>query len=135
MKSGFVPLTTRRSLLLATLPAVSSCHRKRGAGYNGYAFVACESGRAVTAVDLTAFAVAKHIRFDDAPTHIAAHPSKPLVYVLTPASGVLNEIDIRSLAVSRKLLLGARDGDAAGARREIPLGNQRPRQAADPGAS
>ncbi len=101
-------MISRRSFFLPALGAAAavSCRRARGDGYNGYAFVANQEGKAVAAVDLTAFAVARHIRLDGAPTEVVAHPSKPLVYALTPASGMLYEIDAGSLAVKRKVWLG-----------------------------
>jgi YVTN family beta-propeller protein len=97
---------SRRSVLISAVAAVASCRRKRGDGYNGYAFVANEEGHAIAAVDLTAFAVARHIALDGAPTAVIAHPSKAFVYALTPRSGMLCEIDGNSLTVSRKLHLG-----------------------------
>ena len=56
-------MITRRTFLLT--PAVlAACGRRRGSGFDGYAFVAAQEGRAVAAVDLIAFAVARHIRLD-----------------------------------------------------------------------
>jgi DNA-binding beta-propeller fold protein YncE len=83
-----------------------SCRRKRGDGFNGYAFVANQEGRAIAAVDLTAFAVARHIALDGAPTEVIAHPSQPLVYALTPDTGTVYEIETGSLSVKRKVWLG-----------------------------
>jgi YVTN family beta-propeller protein len=95
-------LITRRSLLLA--PAVlAACGRRKGAGFNGYAFVANEEGKAVAAVDLIAFAVARHIRLDASPTAIAADPFRPAVYALTPETGSVHEIGAGTLAVRRSL--------------------------------
>ena len=95
--------------MVAVLPfaaASIACRRKRGDGFNGYAFVANHEGNAVAAVDLTAFAVAKHIRFDDAPTDVIGHAARRVVYVLTPASGKIYEIESGKLAVRRSLWLG-----------------------------
>lgn len=99
-------MVSRRALLLSSFATVNSCQRQRGSGWSGYAFIANQEGRAIAAVDLTAFAVARHIRLDDAPDAIIAHVSKPLVYALTPASGTLYEIDARNLAIRRTLSLG-----------------------------
>jgi DNA-binding beta-propeller fold protein YncE len=94
----------RRAFLTIGVAAVAGgCRKKRGAGFDGYAFVANEDGHAVAAVDLSAFAVAKHIRLADAPGQVVAHPTRPYVYVLTPRSGVLHEIETQKLAVSRTL--------------------------------
>jgi len=98
---------SRRSFIMPALAAgASSCRRKRGDGFNGYAFVANQEGRAIAAVDLTAFAVARHIALDGAPTEVVAHPSKPLVYALTPDTGTVYEIATGTLAVKRKAWLG-----------------------------
>ncbi len=94
----------RREFLTAGVAALSvGCGRKRGTGFDGYAFVANEEGHAVAAVDLSAFAVARHIKLKDAPGQVIAHPTKPFVYVLTPLSGNLHEIGTRELAVRRTL--------------------------------
>ncbi|MBC8167965.1 MAG: hypothetical protein H7Y20_19110 [Bryobacteraceae bacterium] len=100
-------MISRRSLLIAGTAPLAACRRKRGEGFNGYAFVANEEGRAVAAVDLTAFAVARHIRLDDAPSQVLAHTTTGFVYCLTPARGVIYEIDSGTLAIRRKLALRA----------------------------
>lgn len=108
-------MISRRTLLLSTVAGVVSCRRSRGDGYNGYAFVANQEGRAVAAVDLTAFAVARHIPLASGPTEILRHPSRSVVYALTPEDGMLYEIGGGSLAVERKLYLG---GPATAIRQE-----------------
>ena len=85
---------------------LGACRSKRGVPFPGYAFVANYDARTVAVVDLVAFAVAKQIRLDDSPSALALHPTKSLVYVLTPASGVLHEIDAGKLAVVRKVRAG-----------------------------
>lgn len=91
---------TRRHLLASALIG-AGCGRKKGSGFPGYAFVANEEAKAVAAVDLTAFAVARHIGLDAAPTAVLAHPTERAVYVLTPASGRIHEIDAATLKVRR----------------------------------
>jgi YVTN family beta-propeller protein len=71
--------------------------------FNGYAFVANREGRAIAAVDLTAFAVARHIRLDGRPTAVLSHGKSASVYALTPEDGTLYEIASTSLAIRRKL--------------------------------
>ncbi len=96
-------MITRRSLLLAPAAALAACGRRKGAGFNGYAFVANEEGRAVAAVDLIAFAVARHIALDASPTAVIADPLRPAVYALTPETGCVHEIGTGTLAVRRKV--------------------------------
>ena len=89
--------------MLAGATLAASCRSKRGVPFPGYAFVANYDARTVAVVDLTAFAVKKQIRLDEAPSAMALHPTRPFVYVLTPASGVLHEINASSLVISRRV--------------------------------
>ena len=89
------------------LAAIAGCASKKAAGFPGHAFVANQEGQAIAAVDLTAFAVVKHIRVDGRPTEVVAHPANPAVYVLTPENGTLHEIDSGKLAVKRKVAVAA----------------------------
>jgi DNA-binding beta-propeller fold protein YncE len=98
---------SRRTCLAAGLASVlSACRKQRGDGFAGYAFVANEEGHAIAAVDLTAFAVARHIRLTGAPRAVIAHPSRPVVFALTPDTGTLHEIDAGTLSKARSLRLG-----------------------------
>jgi YVTN family beta-propeller protein len=98
---------SRRSLLLSPL-ALAACARKRGSGFAGYAFVANEGGQAIAAVDLTAFAVIRHIPVDGSPTAVVTDPVRPALYALTPENGTIHEISTRSrLEVRRRLRIGS----------------------------
>ncbi|MDP2996004.1 MAG: hypothetical protein Q8N47_00865 [Bryobacterales bacterium] len=92
----------RRSFLAGGLALAAACRPKRGAGFPGYAFVANEEGQAIAVVDLTAFAVARHIPLGANPTEVIAHPSRPSVFALTPRTGAVHEIDAGALALGRK---------------------------------
>jgi DNA-binding beta-propeller fold protein YncE len=96
---------SRRIAVLSGL-AAAACRKKRGDGFAGYAFVANEEGNAVAVVDLTAFAVAKHIRLPGSPTAVLGGGARSFVYALTPASGMLHEIDAGDLSVKRTLRFG-----------------------------
>ena len=97
-------MPSRRTFLAAGL-AAAGCGPKRGVGFPGFAFVANHDGDALAAVDLTAFAVAKHIPVGGRPVAVIAHPARPSVYVLTPATGAVHEISSARLAFVRKLAL------------------------------
>jgi YVTN family beta-propeller protein len=88
---------------LAPLAVLAGCGRRMGTGFNGYAFVANEEGRTVAAVDLTAFAVARYIRFAASPASLIADPVRPAVYVLTPATGTIHQIGSDTLTVRRRV--------------------------------
>ncbi len=91
----------RRAFLAGAGGLAVSCRPKRGAGFDGFAFVANEDGQAIAAVDLTAFAVARHIPLGANPTEVIAHPARPAVFALTPRTGAVHEIDADALAVRR----------------------------------
>jgi DNA-binding beta-propeller fold protein YncE len=96
---------SRRALL--ALPLALSCRRKRSSGFSGYAFVANQEGKALAVLDLEAFAVAKHIALDDAPSNVLTARGLPSVYALTPATGAVHEIQADQLSFVRKLTVAA----------------------------
>jgi hypothetical protein len=87
--------------------ALAGCRRERSSGFPGYAFVANEEGEAIAAVDLTAFAVIRHVRLNGKPTSVASSPAVASVFALTPASGTIHEIPVERLEVRRKVQRGA----------------------------
>jgi DNA-binding beta-propeller fold protein YncE len=96
---------SRRSFGISGLAALASaCRKKTSAGYD--VFVANEAGNAIAVVDLTAFALTKHIRLGESPSAVIADSAKPRVYALAPHSGTVYEIDTGSLSVARKVTLG-----------------------------
>jgi YVTN family beta-propeller protein len=94
-------LLSRRAFLLTPAAAALSCRRRRGTGYDGYAYVANEEGQAVAAVDLNSFTLARHIRLPGSPTVVAS--ARDAVYALTPASGAVHEISPASLTLRRSI--------------------------------
>lgn len=87
--------------------ALAGCGKKPAAGPSSYLFVANREGRAVAAVDLGVFSLAKRIALDADPAAVVAHPRRRLVYALSPGDGVLSEISATKLTVTRKLTLAA----------------------------
>ncbi|HYP04883.1 MAG TPA: hypothetical protein VER03_01505 [Bryobacteraceae bacterium] len=96
-------MLSRRSFAITGL-AAAACSRKKTAGYD--VFVANEAGDAIAVVDLTAFALTKHIRLGEAPTIVIADSSQARVHALAPNSGTVYEIDTGKLTVVRKVTLG-----------------------------
>jgi DNA-binding beta-propeller fold protein YncE len=96
---------SRRSFGLSGIAAITSaCSRKKTAGYD--VFVANEAGNAIAVIDLTAFALTKHIRLGESPNGVIADGARPRVYALAPHSGTVFEIDTSTLAIARKVTLG-----------------------------
>jgi DNA-binding beta-propeller fold protein YncE len=96
-------LISRRIFLALPAAALIGCGRKKGSGFDGYAFVANAEGNAIAVVDLMAFAVARHIRLGASPTAVIASPVVPVVYALTPDTGTVHEIATETLSVRRKV--------------------------------
>ena len=91
----------RRGFLLAA-GAGMACRRAKAPRYNGFAFVALREAKAIAAVSLSSFQLAKHIPVDSAPGQLIAHPRGNRVLALLPASGTIVEINARTLAVERR---------------------------------
>ncbi|MCW5978077.1 MAG: hypothetical protein KIT09_08355 [Bryobacteraceae bacterium] len=93
----------RRREFLTTLAAAGvACRRRKAEGFPGYAFVANYGGQAVAVVDLSAFAVARHIRLNGSPTVVLSHPARRVVYALTPESNTIHEIATEDLTLRRR---------------------------------
>jgi YVTN family beta-propeller protein len=98
----------RRQLLIAL--AAAGCSRKERPGFAGFAFVANHEGKAIAAVDLTAFAVVRHIALGEAPGQLISLGARRAVYALTPENGTVHEVSAPKLertrwtAVCRKAL-------------------------------
>jgi YVTN family beta-propeller protein len=101
-------LLTRRSFLLAPAAAAVACRRRKGSGYEGYAFVANEDGHAIAVVDLETFTLARHVPLDGSPTAVVSPPDRAAVYALTPATGTVHEIGAAKLAFRRKVQVARR---------------------------
>lgn len=98
---------TRRRFLGAALGgALVSCAKKKSTGIRAFAYVANSEGKAIAAVDLSAFTVARHIRLEEQPAAVIAPPAHPSVFTLTPASGTLHSISVEQLKYQSKLRLG-----------------------------
>ena len=115
---GYSHYLSRRALLAGAAGGALACTRRKGAAFPGYAFVADEAGRTVTAVDLTWFRVARQIGLGAEPSWVIAHPRQPSVYVLTPRSGSVHEIAVDELKIRRS----RRVADSAVAMRLAPDG-------------
>ena len=93
---------TRRAFIGTTLAAGVGCRKPKASGFSGYAFVANQEGEAIAAVDLTVFAVERHIHLSGYPTGVVSQPRLSVVYALTPENGTVHEIRSDTLAFSRK---------------------------------
>ena len=109
-------MLSRRSFTFTGFAAAAAgCRRKKSPGFNGYAYVANEAGNAIAVVDLTAFAVARHIPLDDSPNAvIAASRSVPRLRARAPAgNGLRNrhgQVLDRAAGQGRACIVDAYDG-------------------------
>ena len=99
-------MNNRRVFILGSAAALA-CGRRRATAFPGYAFVANQGERSIAVVDLTTFSVARQIRLQTAPSAISVDRQRRAVYVLAPQNGTIYEIDAATLALKRKLSLGA----------------------------
>ncbi len=86
---------------MAGIAPVAACGRRKGTGFPGYAFIANETGRSLAAVDLSLFRVARRVGFSSEPSAVIAPPDHNSVFVLTPRTGSVHEVDAESLRIRR----------------------------------
>ena len=99
------PPISRRSLLLA--PAgILACGRRKATGLRAFCFVANQESHSVAVVDLARFRVRKQIPLDAAPAAVLTHSRRGKAFVLAPEAGTVYEIDVSSLAVTRRARAG-----------------------------
>lgn len=96
---------SRRALLVSA--AAAACGRRKGTGYPGHLFVAAAGGRSISAVDLTAFRLARQFPLEGAPSAVLAAPGRHAVYALVPDAGMVCEIDAERLQSGRRARLGS----------------------------
>src|SRR5881227_776071 len=80
-------MTRREWLAVSGAAALSSCGRKKGTGYQGYALVAAAGEKAISVVDLLRFRLVRTIPLNAAPAAIVPAPDYRRIYVLTPETG------------------------------------------------
>ncbi len=98
----------RRVFCASAAALLAGCRPRRGSGFPGYVFVAVEEAQSLAAVDLTAFALVKHLPLGATPTQVLADQERVSVYALAAQAGSLHEVDARGLAVRRRLHTGQR---------------------------
>lgn len=105
----FAAMNRRTFLLLPSIAvsAASCSRRKRGPGFQGYAFIANEDSHSIAAVDLEAMAVARNIPLSGAPVNIIAAMKRPFVYALAGNTGTIHEIALDRLNETRKATVAA----------------------------
>jgi len=101
----------RRQFVAAALPALSAaCRSHTGPSSLDYALVANEGSQSIAVVQLAgkhAFTVVRQIAFDEAPSAMLSHANRPLIYALTPGTGTIHEIDIKTWTIVRKVKASA----------------------------
>jgi YVTN family beta-propeller protein len=100
-----LPRLSRRALLLSSA-GLWGCGVRKATAYPGYCFVANQEGRSLAVVDLSTFRPLRPVPLEAAPSEVLPHPRQPKVYALAPEAGTVFEIDVTSLAVSRRAHAG-----------------------------
>lgn len=95
----------RRKFL--TLAAAAACGRRRGTASEATAYVANQTGQTIAAVSLRTFSVTRQLPLGAEPSVVLPHPSKPILYALAPAKGMVFEIDADALVIQRSVRVGA----------------------------
>lgn len=90
------------------MAALAGCGPKRGSGFPGYAFVAGQDNPSLAVVDLTAFALVRHVPLGASATGVVANPARRSVYALTPQTGAVHEIDPEQMTVRRRIRVAQR---------------------------
>jgi YVTN family beta-propeller protein len=93
----------RRKFALLASGALAACRPRKAQRFPGYALVANSGGAAVAVVDLSAFAVVRHIRLDGGPAALEVDQRRAAVYALVPQPGSIHEIRLGELAAGRRL--------------------------------
>lgn len=95
-------MTRRECIAAGGLMIAASCGRKKGTGFPGYAIIATSGDNSLTAVDLTAFRLAKTIPLAAAPTAVIPSRVPGQSFVLTPSIGTVYIIDENLHAVASR---------------------------------
>jgi YVTN family beta-propeller protein len=91
-------------MVLGGVVFASSCSRKKGTGYEGYALIATSGDNSLAVVDLAVFKLLKPIPLGAPPTAVIAGPLDGRSYVLTGSTGTVHIIDDNLTKVSSKKL-------------------------------
>jgi YVTN family beta-propeller protein len=94
-----------RRHFLFSAAGLAACGPNLAKPFNGLLYVASQSARSISIVNLSRFKLAKEVPVDAEPTAVLAGSSR--VYVLTPSTGTIVEIEAASGTVVRKHRLAA----------------------------
>jgi YVTN family beta-propeller protein len=102
-------MTTRREWMRGTLAgtvAFAACGPKKATGFPGFAIIASETERTVSAISLERFSVVRRLYLDAPPSQVFAINNPPLVLCLLPSKGTLLAIDREGVAVRQHVRVG-----------------------------
>ncbi|MBV9767208.1 MAG: hypothetical protein JOZ48_20375 [Acidobacteriaceae bacterium] len=97
-------LTRRGWFALSGLLLASSCGRKKGTGYSGYALIATSGDDSLAVVDLTAFRLLDPIPLGASPTAVVPGGPAGQSYTLTPSTGSVHILNADLKRVSTRKL-------------------------------
>jgi DNA-binding beta-propeller fold protein YncE len=99
-----LPVVNRRTFLVSGAAALAGC--KKQSSFAGYAFVANAGANALAVVDFVALAVTRRVALGASPADVIAPSASPYVYVITPESGTVFEVDPLAARVQRSAKFG-----------------------------
>jgi YVTN family beta-propeller protein len=97
-------MITRRAWIGGAL-AMAACSHK-GTGFPGFAIVASEAERTLSAISLERFRITRQLGLEAAPSEVLALTDPPLVLCLLPDRGTLIAIDNEAVSVRHRVRVG-----------------------------
>ena len=102
MREGTI-LTRRECFALGGLLLSSSCRRKKGTGYAGYALIATSGDNSLAVVDLTAFRLLRPIALSAPASAVVTGGPEGRSYVVTPSTGSVHVVRALKRVSTHKL--------------------------------
>jgi YVTN family beta-propeller protein len=93
-------MNLRRRHFLLSAAGLAGCGRDLAKPFNGVLYIASQAARTVSVVNLSRFKLSKQVPLDAEPTAVLADSSR--VFVLTPSSGTVTELDAASGTLQRR---------------------------------
>ena len=98
-------MTVHRRRFLLSAAGFTACGRQLAKPFNGVAYIASQTARTVSVVNLNNFKLSRQVPLNAEPTAVLVNASR--VFVLTPSSGTVVELDAATATVQYRHRLAA----------------------------